>query len=76
MLAFFFAARIVRTSFAPVFRQREIMQTAEVTYSGLLKVGRVTRDRPCRVAEGIVGHADLTLGARVRDVLEAEIRVE
>jgi L-fuconolactonase len=28
---------------------------------------------PCRVAEGIVGHADLTLGARVRDVLEAEI---
>jgi len=30
---------------------------------------------PCRVAEAIVGHADLTLGARVRDVLEAEIRV-
>jgi predicted TIM-barrel fold metal-dependent hydrolase len=30
---------------------------------------------PCRVAEGIVGHADLTLGARVREVLEAEIRV-
>ena len=28
---------------------------------------------PCRVAEGIVGHADLTLGARVREVLEAEI---
>ena len=28
---------------------------------------------PCRVAEGIVGHADLGLGARVRDVLEAEI---
>src|ERR1700761_2071750 len=28
---------------------------------------------PCRVAEGIVGHADLTLGDRVRDVLEAEI---
>ncbi len=27
----------------------------------------------CRVAEGIVGHADLTLGARVREVLEAEI---
>ncbi len=27
----------------------------------------------CRVAEGIVGHADLTLGARVRDVLEAQI---
>jgi len=30
---------------------------------------------PCRVAEGIVGHAALTLGARVRDVLEAEIAV-
>ena len=30
---------------------------------------------PCRVAEGIVGHADLTLGTRVREVLEAEIRV-
>ena len=28
---------------------------------------------PCRIAEAIVGHADLTLGARVRDVLEAEI---
>jgi L-fuconolactonase len=30
---------------------------------------------PCRVAEAIIGHADLTLGARVREVLEAEIRV-
>jgi predicted TIM-barrel fold metal-dependent hydrolase len=28
-----------------------------------------------RVAEAIIGHADLTLGARVRDVLEAEIAV-
>ncbi|MFZ3234895.1 MAG: amidohydrolase family protein [Stellaceae bacterium] len=28
---------------------------------------------PCRVAEGIVGHADLTIGGRVREVLEAEI---
>ena len=28
---------------------------------------------PCRVAEAIVGHADLTLGAPVRAVLEAEI---
>src|ERR1700761_5196214 len=27
----------------------------------------------CRVAEGIVGWADLALGARVKDVLEAEI---
>ena len=30
---------------------------------------------PCRVAEAIVGHADLTLGAPVREVLEAEIKV-
>jgi len=30
---------------------------------------------PCRVAQAIVGHADLTLGARVRDVLEAQIAV-
>src|SRR5271166_5939797 len=30
---------------------------------------------PCRVAEAIIGHADLTIGARVREVLEAEVRV-
>jgi len=30
---------------------------------------------PCRVAEAIIGHADLTIGARVRDVLEAELAV-
>ena len=30
---------------------------------------------PCRVAEAIIGHADLTIGARVREVLEAELRV-
>ena len=30
---------------------------------------------PCRVAEAIVGHAELTQGARVREVLEAEIAV-
>src|SRR3984893_13978650 len=28
---------------------------------------------PCRIAETIIGYADLRLGARVRDVLEAEI---
>ena len=28
---------------------------------------------PTRVCAGIVGHADLTLGARARDVLEAHI---
>jgi predicted TIM-barrel fold metal-dependent hydrolase len=30
---------------------------------------------PCRVAEAIIGHADLRLGARVREVLEAELAV-
>src|SRR5271155_1559715 len=30
---------------------------------------------PCRVAEAIIGSADLTLGARVRAVLEAELAV-
>src|SRR3954454_22433666 len=30
---------------------------------------------PCRVAEAIRRHGDLTLGARVREVLETEIRV-
>ena len=29
---------------------------------------------PCRVAEGIVGGGDLTVGARVRELLEAEVR--
>ena len=30
---------------------------------------------PCRVAEAIIGHADLTIGTRVREVLEAELAV-
>jgi predicted TIM-barrel fold metal-dependent hydrolase len=30
---------------------------------------------PCRIAEAIVGYADLALGASVRDVLEAELAV-
>ena len=30
---------------------------------------------PTRIAAGIIGHADLTLGARVREVLEASIAV-
>jgi predicted TIM-barrel fold metal-dependent hydrolase len=30
---------------------------------------------PCRVAEAIIGHADFTIGARVREVLEAELAV-
>ena len=30
---------------------------------------------PCRVAEAIIGHANLTLGASVRDVLEAQLAV-
>src|SRR5579863_8065633 len=30
---------------------------------------------PCRVAEAIIGHADLMLGAAVRNVLEAQLAV-
>src|SRR5207302_3047888 len=30
---------------------------------------------PCRIAEAIVGHADLTIGGRVREVLKAELAV-
>jgi hypothetical protein len=30
---------------------------------------------PCRIAEAIIGHADLTIGARVREVLEAQLTV-
>jgi hypothetical protein len=43
-----FGARIVRPASLRSrrhFRRREIRQTAEVTYGGLFKVGRVTRDR-------------------------------
>jgi predicted TIM-barrel fold metal-dependent hydrolase len=52
----------------------EMAPAGEVEFiSGIAAMSASGGYGSCRVAEGIVGHADLTLGARVRDVLEAEI---
>ena len=52
----------------------EMAPVGEVEFvNGLAAMSASGGYGPCRVAEGIVGHADLTLGARVREVLEAEI---
>jgi L-fuconolactonase len=52
----------------------EMAPVGEVEFvSGIAAMSASGGYGPSRVAEGIVGHADLTLGARVRDVLEAEI---
>ena len=54
----------------------EMRPVGEVEFvNGIAAMSASGNYGPCRVAEGIVGHADLTLGARVRDVLEAQIRV-
>jgi hypothetical protein len=53
----------------------EMAPVGEVEFvNGIAAMSASSGYGPCRVAEGIVGHADLTLGARVREVLEAEIR--
>ncbi|MGE0223057.1 MAG: amidohydrolase [Acetobacteraceae bacterium] len=53
---------------------REMAPVGEVEFvNGIAAMSASGTYGPCRVAEGIVGHADLTLGERVRDVLEAEI---
>jgi L-fuconolactonase len=41
--------------------------------NGIAAVSATGNYGPCRVTETIIGYADLRLGARVRDVLEAEI---
>jgi L-fuconolactonase len=52
----------------------ELAPVGEVEFvNGIAAMSASGNYGPCRVAEGIVGWADLTLGARVRDVLEAEI---
>src|SRR6516225_6611674 len=52
----------------------EMAPVGEVEFvSGIAAMSASGGYGPCRVAEGIVGHADLTLGARMREVLEAEI---
>jgi len=55
---------------------REMAPVGEVEFvNGLAAMSASGNYGPCRVAEAIIGHADLTLGARVRDVLEAELAV-
>src|SRR6202030_3331320 len=54
----------------------EIAPVGEVEFvNGIAAMSASGGYGPCHVAEAIIGHADLTLGARVREVLEAEIRV-
>ena len=54
----------------------EMMPVGEVEFvNGIAAMSASGGYGPCRVAEAIIGHADLTLGARVREVLEAEVRV-
>ena len=53
----------------------EMRPVGEVEFvAGIAAMSASGNYGPCRVAEGIIGHADLTIGARVRDVLEAQIK--
>src|SRR5471030_1175016 len=55
---------------------REMAPVGEVEFvNGIAAMSASGNYGPCRVAEAIIGHADLLLGARVRDVLEAEMTV-
>jgi predicted TIM-barrel fold metal-dependent hydrolase len=52
----------------------EMAPVGEVEFvNGIAAMSASGNYGPCRVAEGIVGYADLRAGARVREVLEAEI---
>jgi L-fuconolactonase len=54
----------------------EMRPVGEVEFvNGIAAMSASGQYGPCRVAEAIVGHADLTIGARIREVLEAEIAV-
>ena len=54
----------------------EMAPVGEVEFvNGIAAMSASGNYGPTRVAETIIGHADLTLGARVRDVLEAEIAI-
>jgi len=54
----------------------EMAPVGEVEFvNGIAAMSASGNYGPCRVAEAIIGHADLTIGARVRDVLEAQIAV-
>jgi L-fuconolactonase len=55
---------------------REMAPVGEVEFvNGIAAMSASGNYGPCRVAEAIIGHADLTLGARVCDVLEAQLAV-
>jgi len=55
---------------------REMAPVGEVEFvNGIAAMSASGNYGPCRVAEAIIGHADLMLGARVREVLEAQIKV-
>jgi L-fuconolactonase len=55
---------------------REMAPVGEVEFvNGIAAMSASGNYGPCRVADAIIGHADLMLGARVRDVLEAQIAV-
>jgi L-fuconolactonase len=54
---------------------REMAPVGEVEFvNGIAAMSASGTYGPCRVAEAIIGHADLTLGSRVRDVLEAQLK--
>ncbi len=53
---------------------REMAALGEVEFvTGIAAMSASGGYGPCRVAEGIIGGGDLTVGARVRELLEAEI---
>jgi L-fuconolactonase len=55
---------------------REMAAVGEVEFvNGIAAMSASGGYGPCRVAEAIVGGGDLTVGARVRELLEAEIAV-
>ena len=55
---------------------REMAPLGEVEFvNGIAAMSASGGYGACRVAEAIIGHADLMLGARVREVLEAQIKV-
>ncbi len=55
---------------------REMAPVGEVEFvNGIAAMSASGNYGRCRVAEAIIGHADLTIGARVRDVLQAQLAV-
>jgi predicted TIM-barrel fold metal-dependent hydrolase len=54
----------------------EMRPVGEVEFvNGIAAMSASGNYGPCRVAEAIIGHANLTIGARVRAVLETELAV-